>query len=149
MRRSTSSNPRAAALALPYPQALAGKPLVAQARCVRPSGQRCSIVAQAAATKQIARRQVPLKLEEGEMPMNTFNNKKPFTATIKSVETITGPKASGETCNIVIETRGEIPFWEGQSYGVIPPVRACRCCRCAVFLMTNSSVAVLHGINAN
>lgn len=57
------------------------------------------------------------------MPMNTFNNKKPFTATIKSVETITGPKASGETCNIVIETRGEIPFWEGQSYGVIPPVR--------------------------
>ena len=39
-----------------------------------------------------------------------------------SVETITGPKATGETCNIVIETRGEIPYWEGQSYGVVPPV---------------------------
>ena len=39
-----------------------------------------------------------------------------------SVETITGPKATGETCNIVIDTRGEIPYWEGQSYGVIPPV---------------------------
>ncbi len=39
-----------------------------------------------------------------------------------SVETITGPKATGETCNIVIETRGDIPYWEGQSYGVIPPV---------------------------
>lgn len=126
-RRSTSRNPRAAAPPYPHPQAIAGKPLVAQTRCVRPAGQRCSIVAQAAATKQIARRQVPLKLEEGEMPMNTFNNKKPFTATIKSVETITGPKASGETCNIVIETRGEIPFWEGQSYGVIPPVRE-QCC---------------------
>ena len=23
--------------------------------------------------------------------------------------------------NIVIETKGDIPFWEGQSYGVIPP----------------------------
>lgn len=126
-RRSTSRNPRAAAPPYPHPQAIAGKPLVAQTRCVRPAGQQCSIVAQAAATKQIARRQVPLKLEEGEMPMNTFNNKKPFTATIKSVETITGPKASGETCNIVIETRGEIPFWEGQSYGVIPPVRE-QCC---------------------
>lgn len=118
---------RAFTLIPPYiPQAMAGKPLVATSRTVRPAGQRCAIVAQAAATKQIARRSVPLKLEEGDMPMNTFNNKKPFTATIKSVETITGPEASGETCNIVIETRGEIPFWEGQSYGVIPPVR-CVC----------------------
>lgn len=55
--------------------------------------------------------------------MNTFNNKKPFKATVKSVERIVGPKATGETCHIVIETRGEIPYWEGQSYGVIPPVR--------------------------
>ena len=39
-----------------------------------------------------------------------------------SVETITGPKATGETCNIVIETKGDIPYWEGQSYGVVPPV---------------------------
>lgn len=112
------------------------------------------------------------------MPLNTFNNKKPFKATIKSVTKLTGcvlccragpalrfaraashpavacmqtlpiarqpwsdasrlavtlpeclpvagprPKATGETCDVVIDTRGEIPFWEGQSYGVIPPVR--------------------------
>lgn len=30
-------------------------------------------------------------------------------------------QATGETCDIVIETGGDIPFWEGQSYGVIPP----------------------------
>merc|ERR1712182_8428 len=27
----------------------------------------------------------------------------------------------GETCHIVIETEGKIPFWEGQSYGIVPP----------------------------
>jgi ferredoxin--NADP+ reductase len=78
------------------------------------------VVARAAAST-LARKEVPLKLEEGEMPLNTYNNKKPFTGKIVSVERIVGPKATGETCNIVIETRGEIPFWEGQSYGVIPP----------------------------
>lgn len=41
-----------------------------------------------------------------------------------SVKTITGPKATGETCHIIIETNGQIPFVEGQSYGVIPPVCA-------------------------
>jgi ferredoxin--NADP+ reductase len=55
------------------------------------------------------------------MPLNTYNNKAPFKARVKSVERIVGPKATGETCNIVIETEGKIPFWEGQSYGVIPP----------------------------
>lgn len=45
----------------------------------------------------------------------------PSQARVKSVERIVGPKATGETCHIVIETDGKIPFWEGQSYGVIPP----------------------------
>jgi ferredoxin--NADP+ reductase len=89
---------------------------VASARVVRPR-----VVAKAAATATITRKDVPLELEQGEMPLNTFNNKAPFKATIKSVERIVGPKATGETCHIIIETRGEIPFWEGQSYGVIPP----------------------------
>jgi ferredoxin--NADP+ reductase len=40
---------------------------------------------------------------------------------IKSVKRIVGPKATGETMHIIIETDGKIPFWEGQSYGVIPP----------------------------
>jgi hypothetical protein len=65
---------------------------------------------------------VPLELEKGEMPLNTYNNKAPFVAKIKSVEKIVGPKATGETYHIIIETGGKIPFWEGQSYGVIPPV---------------------------
>ncbi|GAX85882.1 hypothetical protein CEUSTIGMA_g13298.t1 [Chlamydomonas eustigma] len=79
-----------------------------------------SVRAQAAATS-LAKADVPLKLEEGEMPLNTYSNKAPFIAKIKSVERIVGPKATGETCHIVIETQGKIPFWEGQSYGVIPP----------------------------
>jgi ferredoxin--NADP+ reductase len=45
--------------------------------------------------------------------MNTFTPKKTFTGKIKSVERIVGPKATGETCHIIIETRGEIPFVEG------------------------------------
>lgn len=61
------------------------------------------------------------QLEEGKLPMNTFNNKKPFTATVVSVERMVGPNATGDTCNIIIKTEGDIPYWEGQSYGVIPP----------------------------
>ncbi|WIA30587.1 hypothetical protein OEZ86_000669 [Tetradesmus obliquus] len=91
---------------------VAGKPAAAS---------RTRLVARAAATQTIKRAEVPLKLEEGPMPLNTFNNKAPFKATVVSVERIVGPKATGETCNIVIKTDGKIPFWEGQSYGVIPP----------------------------
>ncbi len=102
--------------------ALASKPRQQCASAARPV-----IVAQAA-TKQATRRAVPLELEKGDLPMNTFNNKKPFKATVKSVERIVGPKATGETCHIILETRGEIPFWEGQSYGVIPPVSLLASC---------------------
>lgn len=66
-------------------------------------------------------KEAPNALEDLELPLNTFSPKKPFKAKIKSVERIVGPKATGETCHIVIETEGQIPFWEGQSYGVIPP----------------------------
>uniref|UniRef100_A0A7R9Z5A2 Ferredoxin--NADP reductase, chloroplastic n=1 Tax=Chlamydomonas euryale TaxID=1486919 RepID=A0A7R9Z5A2_9CHLO len=87
----------------------------------RPGARRAvSVRAQATAAK-ISKAAVPLKLEEGEMPLNTYNNKAPFKARVKSVERIVGPKATGETCHIIIETDGKIPFWEGQSYGVIPP----------------------------
>jgi len=78
-----------------------------------------AVKAQAVAT--LTKAAVPLELEKGEMPMNTFNNKAPFIAKVRSVERIVGPKATGETCHIIIETEGKIPFWEGQSYGVIPP----------------------------
>jgi len=61
------------------------------------------------------------EMEALECPVNTYKNKAPFKATIKSVERIVGPNATGETCHIVIEHNGEVPYWEGQSYGVIPP----------------------------
>lgn len=65
----------------------------------------------------------PLQLEDAnEPPLNTYKPKEPYTATIRSVERIVGPKAPGETCHIVIDHGGNVPYWEGQSYGVIPPV---------------------------
>ncbi|KAI8465221.1 MAG: ferredoxin-NADP reductase [Monoraphidium minutum] len=85
------------------------------------SAPRRAVVVRAAAATAITRSAVPLKLEEGEMPLNTYSNKAPFKGTIKSVKRIVGPNATGETCDIVIQTDGKIPFWEGQSYGVIPP----------------------------
>ena len=96
---------------------------VASRRCLR--NARLQVVSQAAAApaKELKRANVPVELEDGPLPLNTFSPKKPFKAKIKSVERIVGPKATGETCHIIIETDGKIPFWEGQSYGVIPPVR--------------------------
>lgn len=38
-----------------------------------------------------------------------------------SVERIVGTGATGEICHIVIDHMGKMPYWEGQSYGVIPP----------------------------
>ncbi|KAK3016130.1 hypothetical protein RJ639_007673 [Escallonia herrerae] len=65
----------------------------------------------------------PLELEDAkEPPLNTYKPKDPYTAIIASVERIVGPKAPGETCHIVIDHGGNVPYWEGQSYGVIPPV---------------------------
>lgn len=87
-------------------------------------GQR--LVSRASTVEQIVKKDVPLELEDVGLPMNTFKNKSPFKGKIVSVERIVGPKATGETCHIIIETNKEIPFVEGQSYGVIPPVSALR-----------------------
>merc|ERR1719199_1729846 len=56
-----------------------------------------------------------------DIPVNTFKNKTPFTGKVVSVKRIVGPKATGETCDIVIKHGGKMPYREGQSYGVIPP----------------------------
>jgi len=56
-----------------------------------------------------------------KIPLNTFKNKAPYVGSILSVERIVGPEATGETCNIVMDHKGDMPYWEGQSYGVIPP----------------------------
>ncbi|KFK44862.1 hypothetical protein AALP_AA1G312100 [Arabis alpina] len=64
----------------------------------------------------------PLELEDPkEPPLNLYKPKSSYTAKIVSVERAVGPNAPGETCHIVIDHDGNLPYWEGQSYGVIPP----------------------------
>ena len=59
--------------------------------------------------------------DQSTVPVNTFKNKAPFTAKIVSTKRIVGPKATGETCHIIMDHDGDMPFWEGQSWGVIAP----------------------------
>mmetsp|Transcript_12018 Transcript_12018/g.21686 ORF Transcript_12018/g.21686 Transcript_12018/m.21686 type:complete len:401 (-) Transcript_12018:83-1285(-) len=59
--------------------------------------------------------------DRSTMPDNTFKPKSPFEGKIISVERIVGAKATGETCNVVIDHFGKMPYIEGQSYGVLPP----------------------------
>lgn len=50
-----------------------------------------------------------------------FKAKEPHVGKIVSCKRCVGAQATGETCNIIIDHQGKMPFWEGQSYGVIPP----------------------------
>lgn len=59
--------------------------------------------------------------DQSEVPVNVYKNKAPFVGKVVSTKKIVGPKATGETCHIVIDHKGEFPYWEGQSWGVIPP----------------------------
>jgi ferredoxin--NADP+ reductase len=59
--------------------------------------------------------------DQSSVPVNTFKNKTPFTGKVVSTKRIVGPKATGETCHIIIDHKGDFPYWEGQSWGVIPP----------------------------
>jgi ferredoxin--NADP+ reductase len=59
--------------------------------------------------------------DQTNVPVNTYKNKAPFIGKVVSTKRIVGPKATGETCHIVIDHKGDFPFWEGQSWGVIPP----------------------------
>ncbi|CAN1227815.1 Ferredoxin--NADP reductase, root isozyme, chloroplastic [Linum grandiflorum] len=79
----------------------------------------CMSVQQASKSKvEVA----PLELEDAkDPPLNIYKPKEPYTATIVSVERLVGPKAPGETCHVLIDHGGNVPYWEGQSYGVIPP----------------------------
>ncbi|KAI4988437.1 hypothetical protein ZWY2020_030067 [Hordeum vulgare] len=44
----------------------------------------------------------------------------PYMATIILVKRVVGPKTPGETCHVVIYHGGNVPYWAGQSYGIIP-----------------------------
>merc|ERR1711907_362138 len=55
------------------------------------------------------------------IPINTYKNKSPHVGKVVSVERIVGAAATGETCHIIIDHGGDAPYWEGQSFGVLPP----------------------------
>jgi len=59
--------------------------------------------------------------DQSTIPVNVYKNKAPFTGKVVSTKRIVGPKATGETCHIIIDHDGDFPYWEGQSWGVIPP----------------------------
>jgi ferredoxin--NADP+ reductase len=59
--------------------------------------------------------------DQSGVPVNTYKNKAPYTSKVISVKRIVGPTATGETCHIIMNHEGKMPYWEGQSYGVIPP----------------------------
>jgi ferredoxin--NADP+ reductase len=59
--------------------------------------------------------------DQSSIPNNTFKPKEPFTGKIISCKRIVGPQATGETCHIIMNHEGKMPYWEGQSYGVVPP----------------------------
>ena len=40
---------------------------------------------------------------------------------VRRTKRIVGAAATGETCHIIMKHDGKMPYWEGQSYGVIPP----------------------------
>merc|ERR1712176_1251293 len=59
--------------------------------------------------------------DQSLVPVNTWKTKSPYTAKVVSCKRIVGPEATGETCHIIFDHKGEMPYWEGQSYGVLPP----------------------------
>jgi len=59
--------------------------------------------------------------DQSTVPVNVYKNKAPFTGKVVSTKRIVGPQATGETCHIIIDHEGKFPYWEGQSWGVIPP----------------------------
>ena len=59
--------------------------------------------------------------DQSNIPLQLFKAKEPYVGKIVSVKRIVGAQATGETCNIVIDHQGKVPYWEGQSYGIIPP----------------------------
>jgi len=59
--------------------------------------------------------------DNSNLPLNTYKATAPMKGKIISVKRIVGAQATGETCDIVIDHFGKMPYWEGQSYGVIPP----------------------------
>ena len=59
-------------------------------------------------------------LEYAELPMNVVSKKEPLEARVVSVKRVIGASAPGEISHVVLDTRGKLPYVEGQSLGVLP-----------------------------
>lgn len=59
--------------------------------------------------------------DQTNIPLQLFKAKEPLVGKIISVKRIVGAQATGETCDVIINHFGKMPYWEGQSYGVVPP----------------------------
>merc|ERR1711966_505525 len=59
--------------------------------------------------------------DQSGVPVNVAKAKDPLIGKIVSCQRMVGPNAPGETCNIIIDHQGKLPYWEGQSYGILPP----------------------------
>jgi len=47
--------------------------------------------------------------DQSSVPVNVYKNKAPFTGKVVSTKRIVGPKATGETCHIVIDHKADFP----------------------------------------
>ncbi len=47
--------------------------------------------------------------DQTNVPVNVYKNKSPFIGKVVSTKRIVGPKATGETCHIVIDHKGDFP----------------------------------------
>ena len=54
--------------------------------------------------------------DQSSVPVNVYKNKSPFTGKVVSTKRIVGPKATGETCHIVIDHKGDFPV--SKKYGM-------------------------------
>lgn len=49
--------------------------------------------------------------DQSTVQVNIVKQKNPLIGKIVSVQRMVGPKAPGETCNIVIDHDGKLPYW--------------------------------------
>lgn len=47
--------------------------------------------------------------DQSNVPVNVYKNKAPFTGKVVSTKRIVGPQATGETCHIIIDHKGDFP----------------------------------------
>merc|ERR1719230_124063 len=48
--------------------------------------------------------------DQSTVPVNTYKNKSPFAPKVISTKRIVGPEATGETCHIIMNHEGKMPY---------------------------------------